>query len=61
MKIEVMYEVVRTLTIDVPKKVIEEKNFQTIWEEIDKIDSFPNEEGQILTIQNSLTKEIIYE
>ena len=27
MKIEVMYEVVRTLTIDVPKKVIEEKKF----------------------------------
>jgi hypothetical protein len=61
MKIEVMYEVVRTLTVDVPKNVIEEENFQAIWEEINKVDSLPTEEGQILVIQNSLTKELIYE
>ena len=37
MKIEVMYEVVRTLTIDVPKKVIEEKIFKLFGKKLTRL------------------------
>lgn len=59
MKIEVVYEVIRSLTLDVPKDVIEKRKFLAIWEEIKKIDSLPTEEGEILAIQDSLTRERI--
>lgn len=38
MKVEVLYEVVKSTTIEVPDKVVENMDFQAIWEELYRVE-----------------------
>ena len=61
MKITVMYDITREAIIDVSEETVKNLDFQTMWEELYKIDSIgQNLEGEILAVTNSDTGEGYY-
>jgi hypothetical protein len=61
MKITVTYNITREAIIDVSEETVKNLDFQTMWEELYKIDSIgQNLEGEILAVTNSDTGEGYY-
>ena len=60
MKVSILYEVVRDVKVDLPDDVIENLDFQMIWDKIHEIDPEANCEGDILQIVDVNTKEEYY-
>ena len=62
MKIEVLYEVVKSTTIEVPDEVVKDMDFQAIWEELYRVEGLVDVgSGQILEVADAETCEILYE
>ena len=62
MKVEVLYEVVRSQTLEVPDEVVKNMDFQAIWEEIYRVEGLVDvDQGQILEVADAETCEILYE
>ena len=60
MKVSILYEVVRDVKVDLPDEVIENLDFQAMWDKIYEIDPEVNCEGEILQVVNVNTKEKYY-
>ena len=61
MKITVTYNITREAIIDVSEETVKNLDFQTMWEELYKIDSIgQNLEGDILAVTNNDTGEGYY-
>ena len=62
MKVEVLYEVVKSTTIEVPDEVVKNMDFQAIWEELYRVEGLVDVgQGQILEVADAETCEILYE
>lgn len=60
MKVSILYEVVRDVKVDLPDEVIDNLDFQAMWDKINEIDPGANYEGEILQVVNVSTKEEYY-
>ena len=60
MKVSILYEVVRDVKVDLPDEVIENLDFQAMWDKIYEIDPETNYEGEILQVVDVNTKEEYY-
>lgn len=60
MKVSILYEVVRDVKVDLPDEVIENLDFQAMWDKINEIDPEANCEGEILQVVDVDTKEEYY-
>ena len=60
MKVSILYEVVRDVQVDLPDEVIDNLDFQAMWDKINEIDPGANCEGEILQVVNVNTKEEYY-
>ena len=60
MKVSILYEVVRDVKVDLPDEVIENLDFQAMWDKINEIDPEDNYEGEILQVVDVNTKEEYY-
>ena len=60
MKVSILYEVVRDVKVDLPDEVIENLDFQAMWDKINEIDPEANYEGEILQVVDVNTKEEYY-
>lgn len=60
MKVSILYEVVRDAKVDLPDEVIENLDFQAMWDKINEIDPEANYEGEILQVVDVNTKEEYY-
>lgn len=60
MKVSILYEVVRDVKVDLPDKVVENLDFQAIWDKIHEIDPIAICEGEILQVVDVNTKEEYY-
>ena len=59
MKVSILYEVVRDVKVDLPDEVIENLDFQAMWDKIHEIDPEVYE-GEILQVVDANTKEEYY-
>lgn len=60
MKVSILYEVVRDVKVDLPDEVIDNLDFQAMWDKIYEIDPKANCEGEILQVVDVNTKEEYY-
>ena len=60
MKVSILYEVVRDVKVDLPDEVIDNLDFQAMWDKIYEIDPEANCEGEILQVVDVNTKEEYY-
>ena len=60
MKVSILYEVVRDVKVDLPGEVIDNLDFQAMWDKIYEIDHEANCEGEILQVVDVHTKEEYY-
>lgn len=60
MKVSILYEVVRDVKVDLPDEVIDNLDFQAMWDKINEIDPEANYEGEILQVVDVNTKEEYY-
>lgn len=60
MKVSILYEVVRDVKVDLPDEVIDNLDFQAMWDKIHEIDPEANYESEILQVVDVNTKEEYY-
>ena len=60
MKVAILYEVIREVKVDLPDEVIDELDFQAMWDKIHEFDPETNCDGEILQVVDVNTKEEYY-
>jgi hypothetical protein len=60
MKVAILYEVIREVKVDLPDEVIDELDFQAMWNKIHELDPETNCDGEILQVVDVNTKEEYY-
>ena len=60
MKVAIVYEVIREIKVDLPDEVIDNLDFQTMWDKIRELDPQANCDGEILQVVDVNTKEEYY-
>jgi hypothetical protein len=60
MKVAILYEVIREVKVDLPNEVIDELDFQAMWDKIHELDPETNCDGEILQVVDVNTKEEYY-
>lgn len=61
MKVAIVYEVIREIKVDLPDEVIDELDFQAMWDKIHELDPETNCcDGEILQVVDVNTKEEYY-
>lgn len=59
-QVSILYGVIRDVKVDLPDEVIENLDFQAMWDKIYEIDPEANYEGEILQVVDINTKEEYY-
>ena len=60
MKVAIVYEVIREIKVDLPDEVIDNLDFQAMWDKIRELDPQANCDGEILQVVDVNTKEEYY-